>query len=103
MVGFLAVKRIYRFVEPIGVVTCTVEGAQIDLPVFAGVLKHPSVDQLCELLADPAVAGKYMRDALRKLPWSALRQSPRDWLMTCLRHAQLPEGRRRALEFMLRL
>lgn len=96
-------KRIYRFVEPIGGVTCTVEGQQIELPVFAGVLKHPSVDQLRELLADPVVADKYTRAALRKLPWSALRQFPRGWLITCLRHAQLSEGRRRAVEFMLRL
>jgi len=96
-------KRAYRFVEPTGVVTCTIDGDRFDLPVFAGVLKHPTVSQLRELLSDPVVVGKYTRDALRKLPWSALRRFPRGWLIACLPQANLTEGRRRALEFMLDL
>ena len=41
------------------------------------------------------------QQALRRLPWSALRRFPRTWLLACLPDADLTEGRRRALEFML--
>ena len=94
-------KRRYTFVGPSGVVECRVDGVPLTLPVFAGVLKHPTVDQLRERLADPVVARKYTRDALRRLPWVALRQFPRAWLIECLPHAGLSEGRRHAVEFML--
>lgn len=90
-------KRTYSFVTSRGVVVC--EG--IELPVFAGVLKHPTEEQLRVLLLDPDNARKYTREALRKLPWIALREFPRDWLLGCLSDTSLPEGRRRALEFML--
>ena len=94
-------KRSYAFVTPRGVVACEVDGKRIELPVFAGVLKHPTEEQLRTLLVDPDTAHKYTREALRRLPWSALRRFPRDWLLACLPGAALPEPRRRALEFML--
>jgi hypothetical protein len=74
----------------------------VEVPVFAGILEHPDVDQLVELLRDPSVVRKYAHEALRKAPWTALRQFPRQWLLARLEEATLPEGRRRALEFMLR-
>jgi hypothetical protein len=96
------VKRTYRFVEASATVASTTDdGGVVELPVFAGILKHPDVDQLALLLRDPAVARKYAHEALRKAPWSALRQFPRQWLLARLGEATLPEGRRRALEFML--
>ena len=48
-------KRSYRFIEPSGVVGCTLEdGVQVQLPVFVGLLKHPTAKQLRALLTDPA-------------------------------------------------
>jgi hypothetical protein len=90
-----------RFVAPVGTVVCDVDGEVLELPVFVGVLKHPDADQLRELLADPIVVHKYTCEALRRLPWSALRRFPRKWLAACLPRAGLPAGRRRAVEFML--
>lgn len=95
-------KRTYRFAKPAGARTCTTDGGDlVRLPIFAGILKHPTAAQLADLLDDPAVVRKYTQEALRKAPWSALRLFPRDWLLTCFAHAELPEGRRRALEYML--
>ena len=94
-------KRSYRFVTAREVVCCEIDGVPISLPVFVGVLKHPTERQLCELLTRPEVARKYTCEALRKLPWSALRQFPLDWLRACLVVSKLPEPRRRAVEFML--
>jgi hypothetical protein len=95
-------KRTYHFVEPSGVSICaTASGDTVALPLFAGILKHPTAAQLAELVRDPAVAVKYTHEALRKAPWSALRHFPRSWLVECLPHARLPEGRRKALELML--
>lgn len=73
----------------------------LEVPVFAGILKHPTSEELAELLTDPAVVRKYTHEALRKAPWSALRRFPRDWLVACLRDAKLPDSRRRALELLL--
>jgi hypothetical protein len=95
-------KRTYRFIEPSGTVTChTAAGEHLELPIFAGILKHPRDDQLADLLTDPVVARKYTCEALRKAPWSALRRFPRAWLLACLQQASLPDGRRRALALML--
>jgi hypothetical protein len=94
-------KRTYKFVTAREVVRCNVGGASILLPVFVGVLKHPTERQLCELLIRPEVARKYTYEALRKLPWPALRQFPHDWLRACLAASALSEPRRRAVEFML--
>src|SRR5215831_21326119 len=94
-------KRSYTFVTAHGVVLCDVDGVSIALPVFVGVLKHPTEGQLCELLTRPEVARKYTYAALRKLPWPALRQFPHHWLRSCLPASGLQEPRRRAVEFML--
>lgn len=98
-----AMKRTHRFVEPAAVVACTMEGGDVvELPVFGGILKHPDLGQLTELLRDAKVARKYAELALRKAPWSALRRFPRRWLIARLDQAVLPAARRRALEFLLR-
>ena len=94
-------KRSYKFVTAREVVRCDIDGVSIPLPVFVGVLKHPTERQLCELLIRPEVARKYTCEALRKLPWPALRQFPYDWLRACLSTSSLTEDRRRAVEFML--
>ena len=95
-------KRSYRFVESVGTVRCTLEGGrEVTLPVFPGILKHPTVDELRELLARPAVARKYTIVALRKASWPVLREFPRAWLETCLVEADLRPGRAEAIRFLL--
>jgi hypothetical protein len=96
-------KRTYRFVEQSGSVVCSIDGVPLDVPVFGGILKHPTIDQLDELLRDPVVVRKYTREALRLAPWCALRKFPRSLLIACLRQTALPDGRRRAVELMLDL
>ncbi|MBI5480137.1 MAG: hypothetical protein HY906_14825 [Deltaproteobacteria bacterium] len=94
-------KRTYRFVEPSGFVLSTVHGVERSVPVLAGILKHPTTDELRALLADPAVVEKYAREALKRAPWSALRRFPRSLLLECLPGAELPDVRRKALELLL--
>ncbi len=95
-------KRSYRFIEPIGAVHVMVSpGREIEVPIFAGILKHPGAEQLAELLRDPAVLSKYTREALRKAPWNALARFPREWLLECMRDAPLSKERRVALDFLL--
>ena len=95
-------KRTYRFIEASGFVAVpSDDGSMVEIPIFAGILKHPDVAQLRELLVAPSVARKYAHEALRKAPWRALEQFPRQWLVARLHEANLPDGRRRALEFML--
>jgi hypothetical protein len=94
-------KRSYPFVTAREYVCVDIDGVSVSLPVFVGVLKHPTERQLRELLMRPEVARKYTCEALRKLPWSALRQFPLDWLRACLATSVLPEPRRRAVDFML--
>ena len=99
-------KRSYRFVEAVGTVTCSLEtGEVLVLPVYCGILKHPTAEELVVLLGDPIVARKYTREALRKAPWRALREFPRAWLLACLAECvameSLAAGRVRALRFML--
>jgi hypothetical protein len=95
-------KRTYRYVEASGFVAVSADdGSMVEIPVFGGILKHPDVAQLRQLLLAPSVARKYAHEALRKAPWRALELFPREWLVARLREANLPDGRRRALEFML--
>lgn len=95
-------KRTHRFVESVGSVRCTTEsGKDVNLPAFPGILKHPTVDELLDLLEKPAVARKYTVLALRKAPWQVLREFPPEWLEACLPEADLREGRVRALRFLL--
>lgn len=95
-------KRTHRFVEPSTTVQCRVEdGTVVQAPVVPGILKHPTTEQLTQLLQDPVVLRKYTRLALRRATWSVLRHFPPTWLRACMDGADLPEGRRRALEFVL--
>ena len=95
-------KRTYRFVQSVGTVQCALgSGRKVTLPVFPGILKHPTVDELHELLARPVVARKYTILALRKAPWQVLREFPGDWLEACLAEANLRAGRAHALRFLL--
>ncbi len=96
-------KRTYHFVEPSGVVVSTIEGQRFEVPVFGGILKHPTPEQLIELLKDSSVVRRYTREALRQAPWCVLRQFPRPLLIEGLPQAGLPVGRRRALELILGL
>ena len=91
-----------RFVKPSGTVVVRMpDGGEIEIPVVQGILKHASPEALAELLKDPRVARKYTLEALRVAPWPVLRLFPREWLKACLPQARLPEGRLKALEFML--
>jgi hypothetical protein len=95
-------KRTYRFVKSIGRVSVGLDdGGQVSLPVFPGILKHLTVDELSALLAKPAVARKYTILALRKAPWQVLREFPRDWLEACLAEADLRAGRAQALRYLM--
>lgn len=95
-------KRSYRFVSNEGAVRCDLGYDQeITLPVFPGILKHPTVDELRQLLTKPAVARKYTILALRKAPWPVLGQFPRAWLESLLPDANLRPERERALRFLL--
>lgn len=97
-------KRTLRFAIPRGTVECRMEsGETISLPLFQGILRHLTLGDLSELLHDPIVARKYTRRALEIAAWPVLREFPRCWLSACLRGLDLPAGRRRALEFMLRV
>jgi hypothetical protein len=92
-----------RYVEACGVVVCHTDEGPLVIPVVPGILKHPTTEQLFDLLRDVVVARKYTHEALRRAPWRALRAFPHTWLVTCLAGANVPVGRRRALEFMLRI
>lgn len=95
-------KRTFRFAEKVGSVRCRLDdGGEVLLPVFPGILKHPMVDELPELLAKPGIARKYTVLALRKAPWQVLREFPHDWLESCLGEANLRAGRLKALRFLM--
>ena len=95
-------KRTLRFVQSVGTVQCTLSPRQtVTLPVFPGILKHPTVDELHELLTKPEVARKYTVLALRKAPWQVLREFPRSLLESCLDEADLRPRRAEALRFLL--
>jgi len=95
-------KRTNRFVKKRGVVRCVVsQGVEVEVPVFPGILKHPTLDVLRELLQKPEVLKKYTIEALRCAPWPVIRQFPRQLLFDCMKEANIAPGRLRALEFML--
>ncbi len=95
-------KRARQFVQPRGkAVFPRPDGTTVEIPVVQGILKHLDVDELTRVLTDPQVALKYTLEALRIAPWPVLRLFPRSWLLECLPRARLPEGRARAVEFML--
>ena len=95
-------KRTYRFVKSVGTVRYALDtDHEVKLPIFPGILKHPSLDELPELLTRPAVARKYTVLALQKAPWQILREFPRALLEACLDDADLHPGRADALRFLL--
>jgi len=95
-------RRTLRFVQPRGTaVFHRPDGSAVEIPVVQGILKHLGIEDLLRLLTDPDVALKYTLEALRIAPWPVLRHFPRSWLLECLPKARLPEGRARAVEFML--
>jgi hypothetical protein len=95
-------KRTSRFVRSQGVACCRLPtGEEIEIPVVPGILKHPTLDALVDMLTNPDVARKYTIAALREAPWPVLRQFPRHWLRRCLPEARLDPGRARALEFLI--
>ena len=95
-------KRTYQFVKPTQSVECQLpSGETVTIPVVPGILKHPSPEQLPEILARPAAMQKYTVEALRKAAWPILEHFPRSWLLECLERAPMKQSRRRALEFLL--
>ena len=95
-------KRTYRFVEPAGTVEHVLAcGRTVVLPVFPGILKHPTLEELRRLLEKPAVARKYTTLALRKAPWQVLREFPRAAIEAYLDEAEVRPGRAEALRFLL--
>ena len=95
-------KRTYRFVRSAGKVTCVLtSGQRIDIPVVQGILKHPRIESLRQLLKDPDAAFKYTREAIRIAPWQVLREFPRHWLHMVMKESDIRPGRVRALNFML--
>lgn len=95
-------KRSYRFVRCLGTTVCTLEtGEELLLPIFPGLLKHPTTSALPKLLRSPTVARKYTLEALLRAPWPVLRHFPRVWVRRCLDGAPVSPGRRRALEFLI--
>jgi hypothetical protein len=94
--------RTCAFVRSIGVARCRLRtGEVLMIPVVPGLLKHPRARDLAGLLGDARVVRKYTREALKRAPWPVLRQFPHRWLKACMKDANLPRGRRLALQFML--
>ncbi len=94
-------QRTARFVKAVGMCVYTLEnGEPIRLPIVPGLFKHAPVEALDDL---PGIrmSRPYTLEALRVTPWQVVRQFPRDWLLACICDADLPEGRRMALELML--
>ena len=95
-------KRTYTFVKKVGTLRYELStGQEIDIPLFPGILKHLSVGDLTKSLNTPAALLKYTREALKSAPWPVLKEFPRSWLISCMARAEIREGRRRALEFLL--
>jgi hypothetical protein len=95
-------KRTYTFVKKVGSLRYELStGQEIDIPLFPGILKHLSVGDLTKSLNTPPALLKYTREALKSAPWPVLKEFPRSWLISCMDRAEIREGRRRALEFLL--
>lgn len=77
------------------------EGEEIEIPLFPGILKHLSVQDLPKVVESQATLLKYTGEALKSAPWPVLREFPRSWLLACLDEVEMRNGRRLALEFLL--
>lgn len=95
-------KRTCAFVRKTGTATFLSEACgSIEIPLFPGILKHLSVAELPRVVKSQDALRKYTGEALKSAPWPVLREFPLCWLRVCLGDIQLPEGRRRALEFLI--
>ncbi len=92
----------YQYAKQCGsVVMITPEKEKILIPIFPGILKHLSIDQLPENLRKYNVAKKYTNEALRIAPWVILSAFPKKWLLKSIKNTSLRAGRKQALMFML--
>ena len=95
-------KRTYVFATKVGATKHALrDGSIIEIPIFPGILKHPSEDQLFRLLKNPEVLSKYTVEALRKAAWPILNQFPPSWLKEHMQKAQIRPGSLEALRFLL--
>ena len=95
-------KRTYRFVRSTGSVPHVMESHEtVQVPIFPGILKHPTVDELPSLLRNPEVVRKYTVQALRKAPWPILREFPPGLLQAHFDEADVRPGRASAIIFLL--
>ena len=95
-------KRTYSFVKKVGTLRYELStGLEIDIPLFPGILKHLSVRDFPKSLNTQAALLKYTCEALKSAPWPVLREFPRSWLISCMAKAEIREGRKRALMFLL--
>ena len=94
--------RKYKFAECEGYVKCIMpDGKNIEIPVFQGILKHPTSKMLFTILKDYNVMKKYTCEAIRKASWPILAEFPREWLKKCMKDFPLSKGRKKALDFLL--
>ena len=95
-------RRRNHFVESLGSLACPLSsGGTVTVPIVPGLLKHPTVPQLRQLLSEPDAVTKYTIAALRHAPWSILRQFDKPWLRSCLSCAGLRSSRARAISFLI--
>ncbi len=100
--GRRKVKRTLQYAQSLGTTKCVLsEGPHLELPVIPGILKHPRIEDLPDLLTRPDVAQKYIRLALSQCAWPVLRQFPKPVLQAYLPSTKMRKGRRRALQFLL--
>lgn len=95
-------KKTFQYARSSGKIAVRLEdGRQVELPIFPGILKHPTEEQLRELLKKPTVARKYTDKALRVAAWQIIREFDAQWLRERIPKARLRPSRRAALEFLL--
>ena len=95
-------KILEKYIKSEGTVQCEVSpGRFVSLPIAPAILKHPTLEQLPEILKRPDAARKYTIEALRHAPWQVVREFDREWLKECMEVADLRPARRAALDLML--
>ncbi|MDI6795017.1 MAG: hypothetical protein QME81_19470 [bacterium] len=95
-------RRSNNFVQIMGFVECTISSEhEIRIPIVQGILKHPTIELLRELLKKPAVAKKYTIESLRRAPWKVLKEFPYSWLKLSIEEANLKPERKKAIVFMI--
>lgn len=95
-------RRSDNFAQIMGFVKCPISpGQEIRIPIVQGILKHPTIELLRELLKNPAVAKKYTIESLRRAPWKVLKEFPYSWLKLYIEEADLKPERKKAIVFMI--